>query len=90
MGDILASFHAPDAARTATVTGSVWSSPASVPPARERATRKNTRMAYLQLEDDSGSMEVIVFSPALVPAATCSRRRRPRCSFRAHLDARRI
>lgn len=32
---------------------------------RERATRKNTRMAYLQLEDDSGSMEVIVFSPAL-------------------------
>lgn len=32
---------------------------------RERATRKNTRMAYLQLEDDSGSMEVLVFSPAL-------------------------
>ena len=32
---------------------------------RERATRKNTRMAYLQLEDDGGSMEVLVFSPAL-------------------------
>ena len=65
MGDILASFHAPDAAPHRYRDGQRVVIAGICTASRERATRKNTRMAYLQLEDDSGSMEVIVFSPAL-------------------------
>ena len=65
MGDILASFHAPDAALHRYRDGQRVVIAGICTASRERATRKNTRMAYLQLEDDSGSMEVIVFSPAL-------------------------
>ena len=65
MGDILASFHAPDAAPHRYRDGQRVVLAGICTASRERATRKNTRMAYLQLEDDRGSMEVIVFSPAL-------------------------
>ena len=65
MGDILASFHAPDAAPHRYRDGQRVVIAGICTASRERATRKNTRMAYLQLEDDRGSMEVIVFSPAL-------------------------
>mgnify|MGYP002601836359 CR=1 FL=1 len=65
MGDILASFHAPDDATHRYRDGQRVVIAGICTASRERATRKNTRMAYLQLEDDSGSMEVIVFSPAL-------------------------
>lgn len=65
MGDILASFHAPATAAHRYRDGQRVVLAGICTASRERATRKNTRMAYLQLEDDSGSMEVLVFSPAL-------------------------
>ena len=65
MGDILASFHAPAAAAHRYRDGQRVVLAGICTASRERATRKNTRMAYLQLEDDGGSMEVLVFSPAL-------------------------
>ena len=65
MGDILASFHAPAAATHRYRDGQRVVLAGICTASRERATRKNTRMAYLQLEDDGGSMEVLVFSPAL-------------------------
>ena len=65
MGDILASFHAPDAAPHRYRDGQRVVIAGICTASRERATRKNTRMAYLQIEDDGGSMEVLVFSPAL-------------------------
>ena len=65
VGDILASFHAPAAAAHRYRDGQRVVLAGICTASRERATRKNTRMAYLQLEDDGGSMEVLVFSPAL-------------------------
>ena len=65
MGDILASFHAPATAAHRYRDGQRVVLAGICTASRERATRKNTRMAYLQLEDDGGSMEVLVFSPAL-------------------------
>ena len=65
MGDILASFHAPATAAHRYRDGQRVVLAGICTASRERATRKNTRMAYLQFEDDGGSMEVLVFSPAL-------------------------
>lgn len=80
MGDILASFHAPATAAHRYRDGQRVVLAGICTASRERATRKNTRMAYLQLEDDSGSMEVLVFSPALDACRDLLAQETPRCS----------
>jgi len=90
MGDILASFHAPATAAHRYRDGQRVVLAGICTASRERATRKNTRMAYLQLEDDSGSMEVLVFSPALDAARPAGAGKPRAVRGRAHLDAGRI
>ncbi len=64
IGAILGDFSAPDGPRrfrdgqTVTVAGVVVSQ-------KIRTTRSNTLMSYIQLEDDTGSMELIAFQKAL-------------------------
>ena len=68
--------------RTATVTGSVWSSPASVPRAASAPRAKTRAWPTSSSRTTAAAWRSSSFRLRSMPAATCSRRRRPRCSFR--------